>query len=353
MAKRFSGALDYGGGFDDVASLHGAESLAGGSAYMWGDASAAKAKGRGGDDVDDLAAAYAAAGFGPGDEDASVWSELTDNVDVVPGRSGSKSRNAGAITHELPEGDEEDDDGDVYGGARGDGTGIDGEDGDADGDEDDDDEKEGVPDTLPEHACSYCNIYNPGTVVRCSTTGKWFCNARSSGSSGSHIVQHLVRGKHKEVSLHPDSPLGDAILECYNCGCRNVFLLGFIPSKSDSVVVLLCREPCLNLGALKDQGWDLSLWQPIVEDRTFLPWLVKQPSQREIDRARPISSDQIAALETLWRSKPDATLEDLGKTDSEGEWPCAPGAHSSIYLLSWPSHWYAAARAHPPRLPAL
>jgi hypothetical protein len=32
------------------------------------------------------------------------------------------------------------------------------------------------------------------------------------------------------------SPLGDSVLECYNCGCRNVFLLGFIPAKSESVV---------------------------------------------------------------------------------------------------------------------
>jgi hypothetical protein len=117
---------------------------------------------------------------------------------------------------------------------------------------------------LPEHACSYCGIHTTNSVVRCNTTAKWFCNARSSGS-GSHIVQHLVRGKFKEVSLHPESPLGDAVLECYNCGCRNVFLLGFIPSSADAVVVLLCREPCLNIGALKDQGWDLTLWQPLID----------------------------------------------------------------------------------------
>ncbi|KTF71492.1 hypothetical protein cypCar_00047800 [Cyprinus carpio] len=57
----------------------------------------------------------------------------------------------------------------------------------------------------------------------------------------SHIVNHLVRAKCKEVTLHKDGPLGETVLECYNCGCRNVFLLGFIPAKADSVVVLLCR----------------------------------------------------------------------------------------------------------------
>ena len=44
------------------------------------------------------------------------------------------------------------------------------------------------------------------------------------------------------------------MLECYNCGCRNVFLLGFIPAKNESVVVLLCRDPCLTLGGLKVGG---------------------------------------------------------------------------------------------------
>lgn len=53
------------------------------------------------------------------------------------------------------------------------------------------------------------------------------------------------------MQLHPESPLGEIVLECYNCGQRNVFLLGFIAAKSDSVVVLLCRV-CLSNNALKD-----------------------------------------------------------------------------------------------------
>ena len=71
----------------------------------------------------------------------------------------------------------------------------------------------------------------------------------------SHIINHLVRAKHKEVTLHKDGPLGETILECYNCGCRNVFLLGFIPAKADSVVVLLCRQPCATQSSLKDMNW--------------------------------------------------------------------------------------------------
>jgi hypothetical protein len=71
----------------------------------------------------------------------------------------------------------------------------------------------------------------------------------------SHIVNHLVRARCKDVTLHKDGPLGETQLECYNCGCRNAFLLGFIPAKADSVVVLLCRQPCASQSALKDMNW--------------------------------------------------------------------------------------------------
>ena len=103
---------------------------------------------------------------------------------------------------------------------------------------------------LPPHACKYCGIHTPASVVKCNTCQKWFCNAKGA-TGASHIINHLVRARHKEVQLHADSALGDAVLECYACGGRNVFLLGFIPAKADSVVVLLCRAPCLHSG-LKD-----------------------------------------------------------------------------------------------------
>ena len=86
--------------------------------------------------------------------------------------------------------------------------------------------------------------------VMCNKTKRWFCNGRGN-TSGSHIVNHLVRAKHKEVTLHKDGPLGETVLECYSCGTRNVFVLGFIPAKADSVVVLLCRQPCAAQNSLK------------------------------------------------------------------------------------------------------
>lgn len=120
-----------------------------------------------------------------------------------------------------------------------------------------------------------------------------------------------MRAKCKEVTLHKDGPLGETVLECYNCGCRNVFLLGFIPAKADSVVVLLCRQPCASQSSLKDINWDSSQWQPLIQDRCFLSWLVKIPSEQEQLRARQITAQQINKLEELWKvSLPGVTVHE-------------------------------------------
>lgn len=165
---------------------------------------------------------------------------------------------------------------------------------------------------LPPHACAYCGIHNPGSVVKCLSCNKWFCSARGNTSS-SHIINHLVRARHKEVQLHPSSPLGDTVLECYNCGTKNVFLLGFIPAKSDTVVVLLCRQPCAAMPSSKDMNWDTSRWQPLIEDRSFLSWLVSSPSDQEQMRARHLPPQMIAKLEEMWKDNASATIADLEK----------------------------------------
>ncbi|TKA78901.1 Regulator of nonsense transcripts 1 [Cryomyces minteri] len=165
---------------------------------------------------------------------------------------------------------------------------------------------------LPPHACSYCGIHNASSVVKCLACSKWFCSARGNSSS-SHIINHLVRARHKEVQLHPASSLGDTVLECYNCGTKNVFLLGFIPAKSDTVVVLLCRQPCASMPSSKEMNWDTARWQPLIEDRSFLPWLVSQPSDQEQLRARHLSPQMIAKLEEMWKDNASATIADLEK----------------------------------------
>ncbi len=171
-------------------------------------------------------------------------------------------------------------------------------------------------------------------MVKCLICSKWFCNSRGN-TSASHIVNHLVRAKHKEVILHSESPLGETIPECYNCGSKNVFMLGFIPAKSDTVVVLLCRcvshsnhvapglllmilsQPCAAVS--KDISWNPALWAPLIDDRSFLSWLVKPPSEQEQLRSRQISFQQINRLEDLWRENANATLDDLEKPGVDDE----------------------------------
>ncbi|CCG84524.1 protein of unknown function [Taphrina deformans PYCC 5710] len=173
-------------------------------------------------------------------------------------------------------------------------------------------------DALPKHACNYCGIHNPSCVVKCLLCNKWFCNSRGN-TSAAHIITHLVRSRHKAVMLHSESQLGETTLECYNCGIKNVFLLGFIPAKSDTVVVLLCRQPCAAQSTSKDMNFDTSQWQPLIDDRSFLPWLVIVPSEHEVMRARQISAHQINKLEELWRDNTDATLGDLEKPGIDDE----------------------------------
>lgn len=142
--------------------------------------------------------------------------------------------------------------------------------------------------------------------------------------------------KLQEVTLHKDGPLGETVLECYACGMRNAFVLGFIPAKADSVVVLLCRQPCAAQNSLKDMNWfvhlreesgnqfvyindccflnrDQEQWKPLIEDRCFLSWLVKIPAEQDQLRARQVTSAQIAKLEELWKDNIDATIADLEK----------------------------------------
>ncbi len=129
--------------------------------------------------------------------------------------------------------------------------------------------------TLPEYACRYCGVHDPASVSKCVETQKWFCNAPCAGGGGSHLVNHLVRSRSHQVQLHPESPLGDTVLECYNCGNKNAFVLGFVPANSSSVVVLLCRVCVETVPALKSMDWEIGSWCPLIQDRKFLPWLVK------------------------------------------------------------------------------
>lgn len=178
--------------------------------------------------------------------------------------------------------------------------------------------------SLPPHACRYCGIHDPACVAKCVETKKWLCNAMCAGGGGSHLVNHLVRSRSNQVQLHPESPLGDTVLECYNCGGKNAFVLGFVPASSSSVVVLLCRVCVETVPALKDMDWELGQWHPLVQDRKFLPWLIKVPSDKQLLRARDLTQAQINKLEELWKTEPDARFADLDRPDIVEETELAP-----------------------------
>lgn len=67
------------------------------------------------------------------------------------------------------------------------------------------------------------------------------------------------------------------------------------------VCVCVFRQPCASQSSLKDINWDSSQWQPLIQDRCFLSWLVKIPSEQEQLRARQITAQQINKLEELWK----------------------------------------------------
>ena len=76
---------------------------------------------------------------------------------------------------------------------------------------------------------------------------------------------HLVKAKHKEIALHSENAMKETSVECFNCGSRNVFLLGFVPSRKDQYIVILCRETCAN--NMRDENWDVENWQALIENK--------------------------------------------------------------------------------------
>lgn len=163
---------------------------------------------------------------------------------------------------------------------------------------------------LPAHACHYCAISNPTAVCKCLGCNRWFCNGRNGGS-GAHIVQHLVRSKHKELAMHADSLVGECTLECYACGNKNLFALGWVSGKEDpSLVVILCRVVCPQAAA-KTGEWDPNTWKPLIEERAMTSLLVNTPNEVDLQAAKPITASDMTRLEEVWKKCPTARVEDL------------------------------------------
>lgn len=63
--------------------------------------------------------------------------------------------------------------------------------------------------------CKYCNTE---TAIKCLDCGEYFCNCMTSDKS--HVIFHLVKSRHKRVSIM------DREMECVECKENNLFRLG-------------------------------------------------------------------------------------------------------------------------------
>jgi regulator of nonsense transcripts 1 len=195
-----------------------------------------------------------------------------------------------------------------------------------DDDSDEEEEKHVGPYTLeelpPEH-CSYCGIFEPSALVKCTRSGKWFCNTKHGvgGAGGSCVINHLVKGRSREVVPHPKGLCKDIPFRCAACGVRNLFVLGLLPARVSKTLAVVCRVCVTSRGAsLRSLEWDPGRWQALVQERAILPVLVRSGSEEAMNRAWAPTSRQMLALEELWRTHPTATLMDLlsGATSGEG-----------------------------------
>uniref|UniRef100_A0A915CYN8 Upf1 domain-containing protein n=1 Tax=Ditylenchus dipsaci TaxID=166011 RepID=A0A915CYN8_9BILA len=137
---------------------------------------------------------------------------------------------------------------------------------------------------------------------------------------------------------------GEAQLECYHCASKNVFMLGYIPAKGDSVVVILCRQPCASQIAIKNGNWHADDWKPLIDERQILPWIIKAPSEQEQlrpdsrlrrlkqTRCRQTNLKKSVYVMTMLPitkefSKPLVELEaDYDRKEKESQLPCWTGA---------------------------
>ena len=83
---------------------------------------------------------------------------------------------------------------------------------------------------------------------------------------------------------------------------------------------------------MKEQGWEVDKWSALIQDKEFVGWLLKVPSEKEQTRARQVTSSQIRALEDLWRENPNATMEDVQRDTQHDDGPNPVQVHNNILM---------------------
>lgn len=155
------------------------------------------------------------------------------------------------------------------------------------------------------------------------------------------MIAHLVRSRLREIAPHPEGPLGDAAIECYVTGSRDVFALGWTLTSSGSVA-LLRRDVSPSDPQLQGLGVDLSTWAPVVQDRALVPWIAAEPSPEAARNARRPPNRVLAALEAAWAAgdvRADAADVEAALVATAAELPApvalryaSPEEHAAVFL---------------------
>jgi regulator of nonsense transcripts 1 len=152
--------------------------------------------------------------------------------------------------------------------------------------------------------CAYCGLSSEAHLAQCLECKKWFCNGKLDNFSPSHIIFHLTKSKHKEVYLSPSSQVGEITLQCYNCSCKNIFLLGFLESKEGGSGFIVCREPCLTKFKIDDSYFDKTKWAPLISEKKLLNWIVKEPkSDSELRIIQRVNIRKMSKFEEKWEKE--------------------------------------------------
>ena len=152
--------------------------------------------------------------------------------------------------------------------------------------------------------CAYCGITRIQRLVKCNECHKWFCNGRLDINSASHILFHLTKSKHKEIYISEDSEVGEMVMQCYNCSCKNIFLLGYLEHINGENVIIICREPCLTMGKFENNEYDKSKWVPLIKDKMILDWIIPEPdTDIEKHMCQRINIRNMSKLEEKWEKE--------------------------------------------------
>ena len=154
------------------------------------------------------------------------------------------------------------------------------------------------------YSCAYCGLSSESHLAQCLECKKWFCNGKLDSYSPSHIIFHLTKSKHKEVFLSKESQVGEITLQCYNCSCKNIFLLGFLESKEGGNGFIVCREPCLTKWKIDDAYFDKTKWAPLINEKKLLDWIVTEPtSDSELRIVQRVNIRKMSKFEEKWEKE--------------------------------------------------